>query len=230
MFFHTMIQPMIGFGIRGVLWNQGEADGDKAAIYDDLMASMVADWRKHWGRDFPFYYVQMPAKKGLPDLLNMWAAQTRALTKIPNSAMIVCNDIAEPGTPNEVHPRDKKNVGERLARLALSRTYGVAAMVDSSPMMQSVRRYGNEVSVVFSSAGDGLRTRDGNAPDSWELAGADGKYVAASAEIAAGTVRLKAPEVERPVSVRLGWRSDSNCNLVNSAGLPAMPFSVTLEN
>jgi len=120
MFYHTMIQPMIGYGIRGVLWNQGEADGNKTAIYDDLMATMVADWRKQWGHEFPFYFVQMPARKGDASLLSMWQAQTQALVKIPNSGMIVCNDISEPGTRYEVHPRDKKNVGERHHPMAVS--------------------------------------------------------------------------------------------------------------
>lgn len=229
MFFHTMIQPMVGFGIRGLLWNQGEADGDKAAIYDQLMTSMVADWRALWGHEFPFYFVQMPAKQSADGLLGMWEAQTRALAKIPNSGMIVCNDISEPGTRFEVHPRDKKSVGERLARLALGRTYGFSTMVDSSPMMHSVTRAQNRVTVVFSSVGEGLRTRDGNPPDSWEIAGEDGKHVAAIARISDATVTLTAPGVDHPVSVRLGWKPDSNCNLINSAGLPALPFRFAFQ-
>lgn len=229
MFFNPMIQPMIGFGIRGVLWNQGEADGDKTAIYDDLMATMVADWRKQWGHEFPFYFVQMPARKGDASLVSMWQAQTRALAKIPHSGMIVCNDISEPGTRYEVHPRDKKNVGERLARLALARTYGVKGTVDASPMMQSVVREGSRVIVTFSTPGAGLKTRDGKASDSWELAGADGKFVPATAEISGTKVTVTAPGVNQPASVRLGWKPDSNCNLVNSEGLPAMPFSAAVQ-
>ena len=230
MFYHTMIQPMIGFGIRGALWNQGEADGDKTAIYDDLMATMVADWRKQWGHEFPFYYVQMPARKGTEGLTSMWQAQTRALAKIPHSGMIVCNDIAEPGTRYEVHPRDKKNVGERLARLALARTYGVKGLIDASPMMQSVAREGSRVIVTFSTPGDGLKTRDGKPSDSWELAGADGKFVPATSEVSGAKVALTAAAVNQPAFVRLGWKSDSNCNLINSATLPAMPFSAAVPS
>lgn len=228
MFYHTMIQPMIGFGIRGVLWNQGEADGDKAGIYDDLMATMVADWRKQWGQEFPFYFVQMPAKQG-DGLPSMWAAQTRALGKIPHSGMIVCNDISEPGTRFEVHPRDKKNVGERLARLALVRTYDVKGLIDASPMMQSVTRDGNRIVVTFSTPGDGLKTRDGKPSDSWELAGDDGRFVPATAEISGAKVIITAETVPHPTTVRLGWKSDSNCNLINSASLPAMPFSAAAQ-
>jgi hypothetical protein len=212
-------------GIRGVLWNQGEADGDKTAIYDDLMATMVADWRKHWGHEFPFYFVQMPARKEDASLVSMWQAQTRALVKIPHSGMIVCNDISEPGTRFEVHPRDKRSVGERLARLALVRTYGVKGIVDSSPMMQSVTRDGNRVTITFSTPGEGLKTRDGQPSDSWELAGPNGKFVTAKAELNGAKVIVTAAGVDSPTAVRLGWKSDSNCNLTNSAGLPAMPFT-----
>jgi sialate O-acetylesterase len=188
------------------------------------MATMVADWRTQWGQAFPFYFVQMPARKG-DGLPSMWDAQTRALARIPNSGMIVCNDIAEPGTRFEVHPRDKKNVGERLARLALVRTYGVKGILDASPMMHSVTRDGGRVIVTFSTPGEGLKTRDDKPSDSWELAGADGNYVAARAEISGDKVIVSVDGVDQPASVRLGWKSDSNCNLINSAGLPAMPFS-----
>jgi sialate O-acetylesterase len=230
MFYHTMIQPMTGFSIRGVLWNQGEADGDKTAIYDDLMATMVADWRKQWRHEFPFYFVQMPARKGDAGLVSMWQAQTRALAKIPRSGMIICNDISEPGTRYEVHPRDKRNVGERLARLALARTYGVKGLIDASPMMESVTRDGRRAIVTFSTPGEGLKTRDGKPSDSWELAGADGKFVPATAEVSGVKVALTAASVDQPAFVRLGWESDSNCNLVNSAALPAMPFSAAVPS
>lgn len=231
MFYNTMIYPMIGAGIRGVLWNQGEADTnvEQGSIYDELMVTMVADWRKSWGYDFPFYFVQMPAIKGRRFLLRMWQAQTRAMERIPNSGMIVCNDISEAARGMRgIHPRDKKSVGERLARLALVRTYGVRGMIDSSPFMRSVRRDGNRVVVTFSSVGKGLKTRDGRAPDSWQLAGADGRYVAAQATLSAEQVALAAEGIGEPASVRLGWTADSNCNLVNSAGLPAMPFSAAI--
>jgi sialate O-acetylesterase len=228
MFYNAMIHSMIGYGVKGALWNQGEADGGRATIYDDLMAAMVGDWRQSWGQEFPFYYVQMPARKGDGGLCQMWEAQKRALAKIPKSGMIVCNDISEPGTVHEVHPIDKKNVGERLARLALVRTYGMKGMVDASPMMESVARDGNRVVVTFSGSGEGLKTRDGKPSDSWEIAGADGKFVPATAEILGAKTTVSAAGVTGPAAVRLGWKSDSNCNLVNSAGLPAMPFSAAV--
>lgn len=232
MFYNAMISSMAGYGVKGALWNQGEADtgNERTGIYDELMAGMVADWRKSWGYDFAFYYVQMPSIKGRSGLLEMWPAQARALTKIPKSGMIVCNDISEPERgEGGIHPRDKKNVGERLARLAFVRTYGMKGMIDSSPMMESVARDGNRVVVTFSTPGEGLKTRDGKPSDAWEIAGADGKFVPAKAEISGAKVIVTAAAVSAPASVRLGWSPDSNCNLVNSAGLPAMPFSSSVS-
>jgi len=232
MFYNAMIFSMIGYGVKGAIWNQGEADtgNERTGIYDDLMAGMVADWRRSWGYDFAFYYVQMPAIKGRSGLLEMWPAQVRALAKIPKSGMIVCNDISEPERgEGGIHPRDKKNVGERLARLAFVRTYWMKGMIDSSPMMESVARDGNRLVVTFSTPGEGLKTRDGKPSDSWEIAGADGKFVPATAEISGSKVIVSAVGVTAPVSVRLGWAPDSNCNLVNSAGLPAMPFQAAVH-
>ena len=230
MFYNGMIYPMIGYGARGVLWNQGEADtgsiSSGPAIYDDLMAAMVADWRKSWGMELAFYYVQMPAIKDRTALMNMWQAQTRALAKISHSGMSISNDISEAARGEAgIHPRNKKAVGERLARLALVRTYGVKDMIDSSPLMQSVERHGAQVVVTFAPAGTSLKTRDGKAADWWELAGADGKFVKADAVIAGNKVTVTAAGVSNPSQVQLGWKEDSDCNLVNSADLPAMPFS-----
>ena len=230
--YNGMIHPMIGFGIRGALWNQGEADTGTAhgPFYDDLLAAMVADWRRSWSDEFPFYVVQMPAVKDRGGLTDMWQAQARAVAKMPKSGMIVCNDISMPDSPEPVaiHPPDKRSVGERLARLALVRTYGEQGMVDASPVMLAVGRDGSRAVVTFLSASDGLTTRDDKPSDSWEIAGPDGAFVPATAEIDRDRVIVSAAAVAEPAQVRLGWRPDSNCNLVNSAGLPALPFTATV--
>jgi sialate O-acetylesterase len=109
------------------------------------------------------------------------------------------------------------------------RTYGVQGMVDSSPMMQSVTREPGRVVVTFSSPGEGLRTRDNQPSTLWELAGADGKFNPARAEIVGAKVFLEAADVPHPVAVRFGWKSDSNSNLINSAGLPALPFTAAIQ-
>jgi len=230
--YNGMIHPLIGCGIRGVLWNQGEADTGQpsGAVYDAMLLAMVADWRLAWGDEFAFYVVQMPAVKDRGGLTEMWQLQARAVAKMPSSGMIVCNDISEPAAAfgRAIHPRDKRSVGERLARLALVRSYhersGEDRMGDASPMMLAVGRAGGRAVVTFSSPGDGLTTRDGRPADSWEIAGPDGRFVPATAEIDANRVIVSAAAVAEPAKVRLGWQSDSNCNLVNSAGLPALPF------
>ena len=226
--YNVMIYPLIGFALRGTLWNQGEADtgaGLRADVYDELMVTMVADWRQSWADPFPIYFVQMPAIKGRNGMTQIWEKQTLAMRRIPDSGMIVCNDIVD----GDIHPRNKKDVGERLARLALARTYNVKGIIDSSPFMKSVAREGRQVVVTFTPVGEGLRTRDGKASDSWEVAGRDGKFVPARAEIAGDRVVVSAESIAQPTAVRLGWSSDSNCNLVNSAGLPAMPFTATIK-
>jgi hypothetical protein len=231
--YNGMIHPMIGFGIRGVLWNQGEADTGQTQgpLYDEFLAAMVADWRRSWGDEFAFYVVQMPAVKGRPGLTDMWRSQTQAVATLPNSGLIVCNDtsMADSPEPVAIHPPDKRSVGERLARLALVRTYGEEGMVDASPMMLCVSRDDSRAVVTFASSGDGLKTRDGKPSDSWEIAGPDGAFVPATAEIDRDRVIVSASAIAEPAQVRLGWRPDSNCNLVNSAGLPALPFTAVVS-
>ncbi len=227
--FNTMIGPMKGLAFMGVLWNQGEADRFPPMInvYDKLSAAMVSHWRMFFDNDFPFYFVSMPAIKNQDALLTFWEKQYNATKLIPKSAMIVSNDISEADASlgHAIHPRNKKDVGKRLALLALSRTYGKKGFVDSSPFMQNVVREANKMIVTFSPVGEGLTTRDDKEPDSWEIAGADHKFVAAKAVIQNDKVIVIAKGINTPVTVRLGWKSDSNCNLVNSAGLPAMPFN-----
>ncbi len=232
--YNGMIHPMIGFGIRGVLWNQGEADTGQTQgpLYDEFLAAMVADWRRSWGDEFAFYVVQMPAVKGRAGLTDMWRSQAQAVAALPNSGLIVCNDISMADSPEPVaiHPPDKRSVGERLARLALVRTYGEEGMVDASPMMLSASHDGSRAVVTFSSASDGLTTRDGKPSDSWEIAGADGVFVPATAEIDGDRVLVSADAVAEPAQVRLGWQANSNCNLVNGAGLPALPFTAAVSD
>ena len=144
--------------------------------------------------------------------------------------MSVSNDISEAARGEAgIHPRNKKDVGERLARLALVRTYGVKNLIDSSPLMQTVERHGAQVVVTFAPAGTGLKTRDGKPSDGWEIAGEDGKFVKAEAVIAGALVTVSAAAVPVPAQVRLGWKEDSDCNLVNSDDLPAMPFSAAVK-
>jgi len=226
--FNTLIGPMQGLAFRGVLWNQGEADRSPPmlGVYDELSAAMVSHWRRFFDNEFPFYFVGMPAVKGQDALLPFWEKQVNCVNLIPDSAMIVSNDISEADQAfsRALHPRNKQDVGTRLALLALSRTYGREGFVDSSPFMQKVVRDGNRLIVTFAPVGKGLKTRDGKEPDSWEIAGADGTFVPAKAVIDHDKVIVGAENIEDPVAVRLGWTPDSNCNLVNSAGLPAFPF------
>jgi sialate O-acetylesterase len=228
--YNGMIYPWLGYAIRGVLWYQGETnchqnDGMK---YADRMQAMVSSWRAAWGRgDFPFYFVQIaPYNYGGDKLPVFWAAQTKAAKDIKNAGMAVTQDV---GNWNNIHPADKKPVGERLARLALSRTYGEKFIDDTGPVFASAKAQNGEVKVTFDHAKSGLNTRDGKTVSGFELAGADGKFVAAEARIETGAAIVSSASVKTPAQVRFGWKAGENTNLMNGEKLPAVTFSAPVE-
>jgi sialate O-acetylesterase len=195
------------------------------------MAALIKGWRRVWRQGgFPFYYVQLApyaysARKQVPpvpaDALPLtWEAQTRAL-RLPHTGMAVIHDTVD--NYGDIHPVRKREVGERLALIALANDYGVK-VVSSGPTFKSVRFNKGEAVVRFDHA-EGLTTRDGRAPDWFEIAGADGKYFPADAVIRGTEVILKSSSVAQPGRVRLGWGERAKPNLINQAGLPARPFS-----
>jgi sialate O-acetylesterase len=233
--YNGMIHPWKGYALRGALWYQGETnciqkDGVK---YADRMQALVSGWRAAWGRgDFPFYFVQIaPFNYGgfkltgdtLPEF---WAVQTKAAKEIQNSGMAVTQDV---GNWKDIHPTDKKPVGERLARLALSRTYGKKFTDDCGPIFASAKAQSGKVKITFDHAKSGLVARDGKPVKGFELAGADGVFVAAEARIEGGAVIVSAKSVAKPTQVRFGWLTGADINLMNGEKLPAVSFSATVE-
>jgi sialate O-acetylesterase len=190
------------------------------------MQSLVSDWRKVWGGgDFPFYFVQLApfdyrgdAVFQLPEL---WAAQTAAMDLIPNSGMVVINDV---GTLDNIHPKNKAPVGERLARWALHGTYGKKELVHTGPILKDVTRAGGQLRVTFDSIGNGLASRDGQPLTWFEVAGADQVYVPATATMDGDSVVVGAPEIAEPQWVRFAWHETAEPNLMNVEGLPANSF------
>jgi sialate O-acetylesterase len=228
--YNGMIYPWLGYAIRGALWYQGETnchqnDGMK---YADRMQAMVSAWRAAWGLgDFPFLFVQIaPYNYGGDKLPVFWAAQTKAAKDIKNAAMAVTQDV---GNWNNIHPADKKPVGERLARLALSRTYDKKFIDDTGPVFASAKAGDGEVKVTFKNAKSGLNTRDGKPVAGFELAGADGKFVVAEARIADGAVIVSAVSVGNPTQVRFGWKAGADSNLLNGEKMPAVTFAAPVE-
>jgi len=223
--FEGMIHPLIPYGLRGFLWYQGESNLADGLQYRHKLEGLVRNWRTLFTvPEAPFLYVQLAPfdyggdREG--QLPRFWCAQTAAL-ELPHTGMAIINDI---GNPTDIHPRNKSEVGRRLALLALADAYGRTGLVKSGPLMEGIERRGDELAVRFRHAGDGLRTRDGKAPDSFELAGDDGVFHPAAARIDGDRVILSSDAVAAPDQARFAWSQTASPNLVNSAGLPASCF------
>jgi sialate O-acetylesterase len=222
--YNAMIAPLVGFAIRGVIWYQGESNAGRAYQYRTLFPTMIRDWRSAWGANFPFYFVQLAnwhAHKAEPDESD-WAelreAQMMTLRE-PQTGMAVTIDI---GDENDIHPRNKLDVGRRLVAWALAGAYS-QKVIPSGPLFESYTVNGSEVRIRFKHA-DGLKTLDGGPLKGFAIAGEDHKFVWADARIERDTVIVSSPKISKPVAVRYGWADNPIANLYNKAGLPASPF------
>jgi sialate O-acetylesterase len=221
--YNAMIAPLVPFALRGAIWYQGESNASRAEEYRALFPRLLHSWRAAWGQgDFGFYFVQLANFRTNADP-RMWAelreAQTLALT-LPATGMAVTIDI---GNSTDIHPKNKQDVGKRLALWALAQEYG-RDLVKSGPLYRRATVSGSALEIAFEHA-RGLATRDGEAPRGFELAGSDRVYHPAEARIEGERVILSSPAVPRPVAARYAWKDDPlEANLVNGAGLPASPF------
>lgn len=231
--FNAMVAPLAPFALKGVIWYQGESNvvsSEDMASYTQKMEALVYGWRRHWHAELPFYYVQIAphlyhvvrrAKVPDPDTApQLREAQADAL-RIPGTGMVVTNDLAD--DLKDIHPRDKKSVGIRLANLALVKTYGRTGLPYSGPVFSRVVFHESSAIVEFDHA-NGLRTRDGQSVQGFEIAGTDGYYVPGEAVVAGRRVVVNSPLVRSPTAVRYGWLDANHTNLVNGSGLPVRPF------
>jgi sialate O-acetylesterase len=228
--YNAMIHPLLGYGIRGILWYQGEHNHLRAEQYARLFPKMIADWRQQWGLgELPFFFVQLPPISApqnapmLPRSETTWAELREAQAKaraVPNTGMAVTIDTAADG---DLHPKDKQPVGNRLARLAANKVYG-KDIPCFSPMFQSVSRQGNGLRLSFSHAEGGLTTKEDRTVQGFAIAGADKEFVWADAKIEGEQIFVSSPEVEEPVAVRYAWANHPPSSVFNKAGLPLAPF------
>jgi sialate O-acetylesterase len=224
--YNGMIAPLQPFAIRGAIWYQGETnvlrkDGLK---YYDKMKALIEGWRSSWGQDLPFYFVQIAPWAGRyapGELPALWEAQA-ASVKIPRTGMVVTTDLVD--NIRDIHPRNKLDVGNRLALWALAKDYGRKDLVYSGPLYKSMAVEGSKILLQFAHAGGGLKSRDGKPLSEFQVAGADGKFVPAEAIIDGKTVVVHAKGVGSPTRVRFAWHNAATANLVNAEGLPASPF------
>ena len=223
--YRQTIAPLAPFAIRGVVWYQGEANCREGLPYADKMKNLIEGWRQVWGREFPFYFVQIaPFGHDPPaNLKYFWEAQAAAL-KVPRTGIVVTTDLVQ--DLDDVHAVNKFEVGNRLALWALAKDYGRKDMVYSGPLYKGMKIEGGKIRIFFAHAA-GLKSRDGQALTHFEIAGPDGNFADAEATIDGQTVLVSAKEVPAPTQVWFGWHNIVNPNLVNQAGLPALPFQTT---
>lgn len=222
--YNAMIAPLAPFAIRGAIWYQGESNASRAYQYRTLFPIMIRNWRSAWGTVFPFYFVQLAnwrARKDEPgesDWAELREAQMMTLRE-PRTGMAVAIDI---GDGDELHPRNKLDVGRRLAAWAFADSYG-QKIVFSGPLFESFSIGGNKVRIKFK-YGSGLKTSDGGPVKGFAIAGVDRRFVWAEARIEGDTVIVSSPAIEKPVAVRYAWADNPAVNLYNREGLPASPF------
>lgn len=234
--YNSMVYPLVPYAIRGTIWYQGESNLRDGMRYQKKMKALIQGWREVWGQgDFPFYFVQLAPfdysgrfnyrgrEAGQFFLPRIWEAQAATLA-LPNTGMAVTTDI---GNLTDIHPRNKQEVGRRLALWALAKDYSRDDVTPSGPLYTSMAVEGNTIRLTFDHIGSGLTSRDGEPLTWFEIAGEDKQFVEAEATIEGDTVVVSSETVTEPVAVRFGWHQSAEPNFVNKEGLPASPFRTT---
>ena len=223
--YNAMINPLIPYAFKGIIWYQGESNTERAFQYRKAFPLLIKDWRQKWNYEFPFYFVQLATfdTKGNSNEGSDWAelreAQTMALS-VPKTSMIVATDL---GNPKDIHPTNKQDIGKRLANLALNNDYG-KKRVCKSPQYKSMKIKGNTIIITFENINSILEIR-GNELKGFEIAGNDKLFYPVNGILKGNQVVLKSENIPHPKAIRFGWKGDdSECNLFNKEGLPASPF------
>lgn len=216
--FEAGIAPLAKYPVKGVIWYQGESNAHNIEVHEILFPLLVESWRKNWNKELPFYYVQL-SSLNRPSWTWFRDSQRRMLKDIRCVGMAVSSDC---GDSTNVHPTRKKEVGDRLARLALHDTYG-KTLTPSGPLFRSVE-FTNGAAFVTFDFNEGMHSSDGESLKTFEIAEHEGVFFAAMAEVVDGRIKVWSKEVKNPRFVRYGWQPFTRANLVNKEGLPASTF------
>ncbi|MFA5205547.1 MAG: sialate O-acetylesterase [Lentisphaeria bacterium] len=229
--YNAMIHPLIPYAIRGVIWYQGCSNAGNPALYRELLPAMIQSWRQRWGSDFTFLIVQLAGfmtDSGDPADNPGWAVfrdvQRQIAEQTPNCGLALAIDI---GDPADIHPRNKQDVGKRLALQALQKSYG-KTVAASGPTFKSLAADGGKLMVAFDHLGGGLKAKDNSLANNFAIQGQDGKWAWADAALDGDRVVLSSPAVAHPVAVRYAWQNSPKASLYNQAGLPAVPFEASI--
>ncbi|MBB4802631.1 sialate O-acetylesterase [Flavobacterium nitrogenifigens] len=233
-FYDTMIQPLIPYTLKGFLWYQGESNCflNENIRYAYKFKTLIESWRNDWNdKNLPFYFVQLApyaystTKDERPhsaeQLPEFWESQKLAL-HLKNTNTIAITDLVD--SIADLHPGYKWEIGRRLSLLAVNKTYGQKNIVWSGPVYQKMKIADNTIEITFSNLGSGLASRDGKPLNWFTIAGNDGKFVNANAEIKGDKIIVSAPEILHPTAARFGWNEGAQSNFINKEGLPAVPF------
>lgn len=226
--YNGVLYPVIGYTMRGVIWYQGESNASRAKEYQSLFPLLINTWRREWQQgEFPFYWVQLAdfqAEKLTPgesDWAELREAQTMTMQQLPRTGQAVITDL---GDAADIHPRNKLDVANRLARWALANDYGYD-IAFRSPQFASMIREGNRLRLTFEHVAGGLKARDVREPMGFAIAGSDKKFVRAKAKILnKNTIEVSADSVSEPVFVRYAWADNPIANIESTDGLPLTPF------
>ena len=217
--YNAMVAPLVGLKIKGFLWYQGESNVSHAANYDKLFATMIGSWRKGWGEELPFYYVQIaPYKYGSPEEGVLLRNAQRLAENTPKTAMVCISDI---GNVNDIHPRNKKDVGYRLANVALKNLYNAYKGNISGPKLLTFESKKGQIILFFDSPD--LHC-DKKCQDNFEVADVSGEFKKANVRIKSNTIILSSGKVNYPVFARFEWTNTTEASLKNAQGLPASAF------
>jgi sialate O-acetylesterase len=219
-----MIHPLVPYGIKGAIWYQGESNLGRASQYRTLLAAMIGDWRQRFGQgDFPFGIVQIAPYRygGRQEMLGeLWESQFEVARRVPNTGIAPTTDI---GDIKDIHPKNKQEVGRRLALWAEATVYGMKDVAYQGPTFDSMTVEGKTARIKFKNA-EGLTAKNGLELTFFEVGGDDGKFEAAQARIDGETVVVDLGDRPAPAHVRFAWNHIAEPNLFNKAGLPAYPF------
>jgi sialate O-acetylesterase len=219
--YNGMLHGLVPFGIKGAIWYQGESNAGDGQGYFHKKKALIEGWREIWGQgDFPFYFVQLAPFRSYSNWARVWGGQIATL-QLPNTGMAVTTDI---GNLRDIHPKNKQDVGLRLALQALHRDYGQKGLVFRGPLFKSAEFATGKAVCQFDGVGSGLIASDGKPLRTFEMAGADKRFMPATAEVVGNTIIVTCEAVQSPASVRMCWSGNEAPNLANREGLPASPF------
>jgi len=227
--YNGMVAPVIPYAVKGVIWYQGENNVYRPAQYQKLFQTLITSWREEWQEgNFPFYFVQIAPYRYEDDLINpslLREAQMMALS-LPNTGMAVTTDL---GNVEDIHPKNKQDVGKRLALWALAKTYDYKDLVYSGPLYKYMKIEDDKIRLYFDHIGSGLVCKGDSLID-FEIAGSDQEFIRARANIDGNTVVVLSDQIKKPIAVRFGWSITSEPNLFNEQELPAAPFRTDVWN